>query len=81
MSGSELAWFSVSCFSKIRFGFFPLWYRLTRVVSEKGPLNVCVVDVGNVVYLLSGRCDTAHKYFGDPAVSTCYCESCIYCII
>ena len=33
---------TVSCFSKIQFGL-PFWYRLTRVVPEKGPLNgVCV---------------------------------------
>jgi len=32
---------AVSCFSKIQIGL-PFWYRLTRVVSDKGPLNVCV---------------------------------------
>jgi len=31
--------FTVSCFSKIQIGL-PFWYRLTRVVPEKGPLNV-----------------------------------------
>ena len=37
---------TVSCFSKIQIGFKPFWYRLTRVVPDKGPLNgcVCVVD-------------------------------------
>ena len=30
-----------SCFSKIQIGL-PFWYRLTWVVPEKGPLNVCV---------------------------------------
>jgi len=30
-----------SCFSKIQIGL-PFWYRLTRVVLEKGPLNGCV---------------------------------------
>ena len=30
-----------SCFSKIQIDF-AFWYRLTRVVPEKGPLNVCV---------------------------------------
>jgi len=29
---------TVSCFSKIKIGL-PFWYRLTRVVPEKGPLN------------------------------------------
>ena len=32
---------AVSCFSKIQIGFTFL-YRLTRVVPDKGPLNVCV---------------------------------------
>ena len=32
---------TVSCFSKIRL-VLPFWYRLTRVVLEKRPLNVCV---------------------------------------
>ena len=32
---------TVSCFCKIQIGF-TFWYRLTRVVLEKGPLNVCV---------------------------------------
>ena len=35
---------TVSCFSKIQIGF-TFWYRLTRVVPEKGPLNGCVVCV------------------------------------
>ena len=33
---------TVTCFSKIQIGFLPFWYRLTRVVPDKGPLNVCV---------------------------------------
>ena len=32
---------TVCCFSKIQIGS-PFWYQLTRVVLEKGPLNVCV---------------------------------------
>ena len=32
---------TVSCFSKIEIGL-PFWYRLTRVVLDKGPLNGCV---------------------------------------
>ena len=32
---------TVSCFSKIQIGF-TFWYRLKRVVLEKGPLNGCV---------------------------------------
>jgi len=31
---------TVSCFSKSRL-VIPFWYRLTRVVPEKGPLNRC----------------------------------------
>ena len=33
---------TVSCFSKIQIGFTFLVYRLTWVVSDKGPLNGCV---------------------------------------
>jgi len=32
---------TVSCLSKIQIGF-TFWYRLTRVVLDKGPLNGCV---------------------------------------
>jgi len=32
---------TVSCFSKIQIGF-TFWYRLIRVVPDKGPLNGCV---------------------------------------
>ena len=32
---------NVSCSSKIQIGL-PFWYRLTRIVPDKGPLNVCV---------------------------------------
>jgi len=32
---------TVSCFSKIQI-CFTFWYRLTRVVPDKGPLNGCV---------------------------------------
>jgi len=32
---------AVSCFSKTQIGL-PFWYRLTWVVSDKGPLNGCV---------------------------------------
>ena len=32
---------TVSCYSKSRL-VLPFWYRLTRVVPEKGPLNGCV---------------------------------------
>jgi len=30
----------------------PLWYRLTRVVTDKGPLNVCVCSVVVVVLVM-----------------------------
>ena len=42
---------TVSCFSKSRL-VIPFWYRLTRVVPEKGPLNgvcVCVYRLTRVV--------------------------------
>ena len=34
---------TVSCFSKIQISVLPFRYWLTRVVPDKGPLNVCVV--------------------------------------
>ena len=34
---------TVCCFSNTQIGFtLPFWYRLTRVVPEKGPLNGCM---------------------------------------
>ena len=42
---------TVSCFSKVQIGL-PFWYRLTWVVSDKGPLNGCVC----VVYLTGSFC-------------------------
>jgi len=39
---------TVSCFSKIQIGL-PFWYRPTRVVLEKGPLNGCVWMVSGLV--------------------------------
>ena len=38
---------TVSCFSRIQIGL-PFWYRLTRVVMDKGPLNGCVCIYGHV---------------------------------
>ena len=35
---------TVSCFSKIQIGL-PFWYRLTRVVLDKGPLNRSLKEV------------------------------------
>jgi len=43
---------TVSCFSKIRL-VLPFWYRLTRVVTDKRLLNVCVCVC---VCSLRGRC-------------------------
>ena len=44
---------TVSCYSKIQIGLvLPFWYRLTRVVPEKGPLNGCVcVCVTNMEFV------------------------------
>ena len=48
---------TVSCFSKIQIGF-TFWYRLTRVVLEKGSLNGCVtvyaVNAHYVIVLSTG---------------------------
>jgi len=47
---------TVSCFSKIQISL-PFWYRLTRVVLDKGPLNGCVggVCAFSALTLLVGR--------------------------
>ena len=37
---------TVSCLSKIQIGFLPFWYWLTRVVTDKWPLNGCVCVCG-----------------------------------
>jgi len=37
---------TVSCFSKIQM-VFPYWYRLTRVVPDKGPLKPATDEPGN----------------------------------
>jgi len=44
---------TISCFSKIQIGL-PFWYRLTRVVPDKGPLNwyVCVLVYPAWLYVL-----------------------------
>ena len=76
LGGGVLAWFSVwnkvhmaqlvplpltvYCFSKMQI-CLPLWYRLTRVVPEKGPLNGCVcacclVNRGTMGVYLSVEC-------------------------
>jgi len=49
---------TVSCFSKIQISLL-FWYRLTRVVPDKGPLNgcvyVCVVHLPLIFYYI--RCN------------------------
>ena len=52
---------TVSCFSKIQIGFISFWYRLTRVVPDKGPLNGCCMNVAvainfvPTVWIVQGR--------------------------
>jgi len=49
---------TVFCFIKMQIGFLPFWYRFTRVVLEKGPLNGCVYvcHVWCKLYLCICRC-------------------------
>ena len=47
----------VSCFSKIQIGL-PFWYRLTRVVPEKGPLNGMCVCVWTCLDLVLSVCSS-----------------------
>ena len=42
---------TASCFSKIQM-VLPFWYRLTRVVPNKGPLNGCVIVLVVVMVLV-----------------------------
>jgi len=56
---------TVSCFSKIQIGF-TFWYRPTRVVPEKGPLNGCVC-----VSLSSNILLTCLHYKNSLCVSVC----------
>ena len=46
---------TVSCFSKIDIGL-PFWYRLTRVVPDKGPLNGCVCYWHLIKWMLRPLC-------------------------
>jgi len=47
---------TVSCFSKIQIMVLFFWYRLTRVVPDKGPLNGHVSIYCSSLYLNSSRC-------------------------
>jgi len=63
---------TVSCFSKIQIGF-TFWYRLTRVVPEKGPLNGCVC----VCVYLEARAELAEleeRPDTEPAVTAVFLE-------
>jgi len=51
---------TVSCFSKIQ-ADLPFWYRLTRVVTEKGPLNGCV---------FLGHHESTHKRHASQSVQS-----------
>ena len=72
---------TVSCFSKIQM-VLPFWYRPTRVVLDKGPLNVCVKRVcvlvvkGMVSFVsweVSKGC--ANGYVSHPQCWQCQCLS------
>ena len=45
---------TVACFSKIHIGL-PFWYRLTRVVPEKGPLLSRPREVGSIGVRMSDK--------------------------
>jgi len=54
--------FTVSCFNKIQIGFI-FWYRLTRVVPDKGPLNGCVcVCVWIYIFFTVFHCKPSKKF-------------------
>ena len=54
---------TVSCSSKSRL-VLPFWYRLTRVVPEKGPINRCVC-VCTRLHLLDELCSKHGQFAGD----------------
>jgi len=62
---------TVSCFSKIQIAL-PFWYRLTRVVPEKGPLNGCVCVC--VCQWYHGLCNSqlCNMPFDEILTSYCY---------
>ena len=78
---------TVSCFSKIQIGFLSFWYRLTRVVPGKGPLNVCVCVLFNIFLYVcffvqlrvcvhcqkTGRSDVAKFFFSNAVVRNRIC--------
>jgi len=51
---------TVSCFSKIQIGL-PFWYRLTRLVPDKGPLNGCVCSSYSCAAVDKISTDTARR--------------------
>jgi len=65
---------TVSCFSKIQIGL-PFWYQLTRVVLDKGPLNVCVcvctLQPMNIQSVSSSQlCNQLYQYLHLPTSCT-----------
>ena len=61
---------TVSCSSKIRI-VLPFWYRLTWVVPEKRPLNVCVCVCDRVQVLINDSCVTIASVFNYLCVAVC----------
>ena len=64
---------TVSCFSKIQIGFTSLVYRLTRVVPDTGPLNMCVslvISVGPIILTSTGQ---IFAKFADFVEHCCKC--------
>jgi len=54
---------TASCFSKIQM-VLPFWYRLTRVVPNKGPLNGCVIVLVVVMVLVDSGTGIAEPVLG-----------------
>ena len=53
----------VSCFSKLKSRLvLPFWYRLTRVVPEKGPLNGCVCVCWHLQSYICSTPLAIHRY-------------------
>jgi len=65
----------------------PFWYRLTRVVPDKGPFSGCVCDCVffyfsvEVVLLLINRCSSESKEFYLPCSCIDTVMHCVVCVI
>ena len=63
---------TVSCFSKIQIGL-PVWYRLTWVMLERGPLNGCVF----LLALRTSKCGAVRCWRVSQKDAPCSISTCV----